>query len=73
MKRLEIDPSKKILLSVEEAAGLAGVGRRVIDEWRKDIDFPSFKAGEGDRGNCKIHRVMFEQYLAKKAAMRIGE
>lgn len=63
----------KTLLSIDEAAQLAGVGRRVIDEWRKDHDFPSFRAGEGERGNCKIHRRLFEEWLGKRVEMRIGE
>lgn len=71
--KLEIPPWRKILISVDEAAALSGVGRRVVDEWAKDFDFPSFKAGEGERGNRKINRVLFEDYLANKAKMRVGE
>lgn len=71
--KAEIPPWRKILISIDEACSLAGVGRRVINEWRLDVDFPSFRAGEGERGNCKINRVMFEQWLEKRTAMRVGE
>lgn len=64
---------EKILISVDEAAALAGVGRRQINIWRLDFDFPSFRAGEGERGNCKINRVMFERWLEKRTEMRVGE
>lgn len=71
--KLEIPPWRKILITVDEAAALASVGRRVIDKWAKDYNFPSFKDGEGERGNRKINRVLFEEYLANRAKMRVGE
>lgn len=73
MKRDAIDPWHKILISLDEAAALAGVGRRVVERWRQDQDFPSFIDGEGDRGNCKIHRSLFDKWLENRAKMRIGE
>lgn len=71
--KLKIPPWNKMLLSIDEAIALTGVGREQFNEWRLNPDFPSFKAGMGERGNCKIHREKLDEWLARRAEMRVGE
>nr|DAL98067.1 MAG TPA: Regulatory protein [Caudoviricetes sp.] len=62
----------KLCMTVEEAAEAASVSYEQIQKWAKDIDFPCFKVGQRG-GKRLIHVEAFNNWLRKRAELRLGE
>lgn len=62
-----------ILITMEEAASLARTSYKQVDDWANDnADFPSFKLGKKG-GKRLVHKRLLDEWLAKRAKLRIGE
>jgi excisionase family DNA binding protein len=54
------------LLSVAQAAEVAGVSRQTIYNWMRQLRFPSYRHGS----TWKVNRVEFQMYLDSRPAVR---